>query len=102
MANGHEKFRIAEWPNSKIGHSLRIWPFACFGHSLVRSLLKGIPKLMALYTCQIQESVSLSDSELELKPLPEFNKRMMVVNIGDKDLYRHCVGQCWLSRVRNG
>ena len=31
------KIKIGEWPNSKIGHSLRIWPFAYFGHSLVRT-----------------------------------------------------------------
>ena len=31
------EIQIGEWPNSKIGHSLRIWPFAYFGHLLVRT-----------------------------------------------------------------
>ena len=36
-----------------------------------------------------------------LKPLPKFNKRTMVVNIGDEDLNGNGVGQWWLSGVRN-
>ena len=32
-----KKIQIGVWPNSKIGHSLRIWPFAHFGHYLIRT-----------------------------------------------------------------